>query len=79
MLLARLNPCDIVLVEGFKKEAIPKLEIYRGELELSPLYPEDPYIIALVSDTPPEDCQLPVLASANIDCIADFIMRHLEL
>ena len=79
MLLARLNPCDIVLVEGFKKEAIPKLEIYRGELELSPLYPEDPHIIALVSDTPPEDCQLHVLANANIDCIADFIMRHLEL
>jgi len=79
MLLAKLNPCDIVLVEGFKKEAIPKLEIYRGELELSPLYPEDPHIIALISDTPPEDCPLPILASANIDIIADFIMRHLEL
>ena len=79
MLLAKLNPCDIVLVEGFKKEAIPKLEIYRGELELSPLYPADPHIIVLVSDTPPEDCPLPVLASANIDSIADFIMRHLEL
>ena len=79
MLLAKLNPCDIVLVEGFKKEAIPKLEIYRGELELSPLYPEDPHIIALISDTPPEDCPLPILASDNIDIIADFIMRHLEL
>ena len=79
MLLAKLNPCDIVLVEGFKKEAIPKLEIYRGELELSPLYPEDPHIIALISDTPPEDCSLPILASENIDIIADFIMRHLEL
>ena len=79
MLLAKLNPCDIVLVEGFKKEAIPKLEIYRGELELSPLYPEDPHIIALISDTPPEDCPLPILASANIDIIADFIMHHLEL
>ena len=79
MLLAKLNPCDIVLVEGFKKEAIPKLEIYRGELELSPLYPEDPHIIALISDTPPEDCPLPILASANIGIIADFIMRHLEL
>ena len=79
VLLAQLKPCDLVLVEGFKKEAIPKLEIYRGELELPPLYPDDTHIIGLVSDTPPEDCQLPVLASANIDVIADFIMLHLEL
>jgi molybdopterin-guanine dinucleotide biosynthesis protein B len=79
MLLAKLDPCDIVLVEGFKKEAIPKLEIYRGKRELSPLYPEDPHIIALISDAPPENCPLPILASANIDIIADFIMRHLEL
>jgi molybdopterin-guanine dinucleotide biosynthesis protein B len=78
-LLDQLSPCDLVLVEGFKKEAIPKLEIYRHDLAVPPLYPEDSHIIALVSDTPPPACPLPVLESADIAGIVDFILGYLHL
>ena len=78
-LLEQLAPCDLVLVEGFKKEPIPKLEIYRAEIEVVPLYPEDETIIALISDAPPADCYLPVLASNDIIAIADFITCEFAL
>lgn len=48
--LARLSPCDLVLVEGFKREAIPKLEIHRAAVGKPLLYPEDPRIVAIASD-----------------------------
>jgi molybdopterin-guanine dinucleotide biosynthesis protein B len=50
--LAHLSPCDLVLVEGYKKEAIPKLEIHRPALGKPLLYPEDPQIVAIASDQP---------------------------
>ena len=48
--LTRFAPCDLVLVEGFKREAIPKLEIWRAALGKPLLFPTDPTVIALASD-----------------------------
>lgn len=48
--LGRVSPCDLVLVEGFKKDAIPKLEVYRACNGKPPLYPEDANVIAVASD-----------------------------
>src|SRR3954468_4599249 len=50
-LLERLSPCDLVLVEGFKTQAIPKLEIHRQAAGTPLLFPDDPYIVALATDT----------------------------
>ena len=50
-LLAALAPADIVLVEGFKREPIPKIEIYREAVSKAPLWPEDEWIIAAATDT----------------------------
>ncbi len=50
-LLAALAPADIVLVEGFKREPIPKIEIYREAVGKAPLWPEDEWIIAAATDT----------------------------
>lgn len=52
-MLKRLSPCDLVLVEGFKREAIPKLEVHRQALGKPWLYPEDSLIGAVASDVPP--------------------------
>ncbi|MEW5944116.1 MAG: molybdopterin-guanine dinucleotide biosynthesis protein B, partial [Pseudomonadota bacterium] len=52
--LRHLSPCDLVLVEGFKKEPIPKLEIHRPALGKPLLYPEDNHIVAIASDVPLE-------------------------
>jgi len=51
-LLTALNPADIVLVEGFKREAIPKIEIFRPDNASPALFPNDPMIIAVATDTP---------------------------
>ncbi len=49
-LLAVLEPADIVLVEGFKREPIPKIEIYREAVGKAPLWPKDEWIIAAATD-----------------------------
>ncbi|MGB0521185.1 MAG: molybdopterin-guanine dinucleotide biosynthesis protein B [Candidatus Puniceispirillaceae bacterium] len=78
-LVSQLKPCDLVLVEGYKKEAIPKLEIYRKELGMPPLYPEDSHIIAVMSDDELAGCTLPCFACEDIAGMADFILAHLGL
>ena len=52
-LLARLGPVDLVLVEGYKREAIPKLEVHRSANNQPWLYPDDTAIVAVASDVPP--------------------------
>ena len=49
-LLAALAPADIVMVEGFKREPIPKIEIYRDAIGKGPLWLEDEWIIAAATD-----------------------------
>ena len=54
--LARMSPADLTLLEGFKSDPVPKLEVYRPEVGKPPLYPHDPYIYAVASDqTRPAD------------------------
>jgi molybdopterin-guanine dinucleotide biosynthesis protein B len=48
--LARLAPADLTLVEGYKWESLPKLEVYRPALGRPPLFPDDPLIVAVASD-----------------------------
>jgi molybdopterin-guanine dinucleotide biosynthesis protein B len=50
--LARLAPADLTLVEGYKWEAIPKLEVFRPELGRAPLYPDDAYVVAVAASVP---------------------------
>lgn len=76
--LSRLSPCDLVLVEGFKQEAIPKLEIHRPGNGKPLLYPQDRHIIAIASDVALE-APLPVLDLNDPAAIAAFILRHLDL
>lgn len=78
-LLQRLEPCDLVLLEGFKQAPVPKLEIYRSDLQKPLLYPEDNFIIGLVSDVVLPDCKIAMLDRTDIYAIASFILRHLGL
>jgi molybdopterin-guanine dinucleotide biosynthesis protein B len=47
--LARLSPADLTLVEGYKWEPLPKLEVYRPEVGKPPMFPGDPHIVAVAS------------------------------
>ena len=77
-LLARLAPCDLVLVEGFKQEPIPKLEVYRPENGKPPLFPERADIVAVASNVALAT-SLPRLALDDVAAIADFVMNTLQL
>jgi molybdopterin-guanine dinucleotide biosynthesis adapter protein len=72
-LLAHLSPVDLVIVEGFKRSAYPKIEVHRPALGKPPLYPEDPNIVAVASDAPLAT-RLPLLPLDRPEAIADFIM-----
>ncbi|MBL8310756.1 MAG: molybdopterin-guanine dinucleotide biosynthesis protein B [Burkholderiales bacterium] len=50
--LARFAPCDLIVVEGFKRESIAKLEVWRAAIGKPLLFPTDPNVIALASDDP---------------------------
>src|SRR5881396_2398950 len=50
--IARISPCDLLLVEGFKAAAVPKLEIWRESLGEPLLFPDDPHIQAIATDDP---------------------------
>ena len=77
-LLGRLSPCDLVLIEGFKQEPVPKLEVYRPENGKPPLFPERNDIVAVASDAALETA-LPVLPLNDMNAIADFVMARLNL
>ena len=76
--LARLSPCDLLLVEGFKYQPIAKLEVYRAGAESPPLHPGDPNIVAVATDAELET-RLPVLDLNDDARIASFILGHLKL
>ena len=77
-LLAHLGPCDVVLVEGFKRAAIPKIEVWRSVVAEPLLHPDDPRIVALATDTRVETA-LPRLDINNPEAVADFIVEFLDL
>ena len=79
-ILARLAPCDLVLVEGYKREAHLKIETRRqGAKDISPLSATDPAIVAVAADHPQPDERLPVLDIDDIAAIADFIAARMDL
>ena len=73
-----LSPCNLLLVEGFKFQPIPKLEVYRPAVESPPLHPNDPNIIAVATDAKLET-RLPVLDLNDDAGIAAFILGHLKI
>jgi len=77
-LLRRLLPCDLVLVEGFKREPIPKIEVHRAAAGTALLFPDDPCIVAVASDVPVAT-GLPVFHLDDHAAIAEFVVTHLEL
>jgi molybdopterin-guanine dinucleotide biosynthesis protein MobB len=79
-LLRQLAPVDLVIAEGFKRAAIPKLEIHRADLGKPLLAPEDANIVAVASDLPVAGIgALPRFALDDVGAIAAFIIRHLGL
>jgi molybdopterin-guanine dinucleotide biosynthesis protein B len=73
-LLARLSPVDLVIVEGYKTQPHPKLEVHRAVLGKPLLHPNDSWIVAVASDLPLTGTALPVIGLDDIETIADVLM-----
>lgn len=79
--LARLDMrhLDLILVEGFKHEAIPKLELYRASVGAPLLYPDDPNVIALATDKMPlNDLSITVVDLNDVDAILQFLLNFIR-
>jgi molybdopterin-guanine dinucleotide biosynthesis protein B len=72
-LLARLSPVDLVLVEGFKRETHPKLEVFRAAVGKPMLHPDDPNIVAVASDGKVA-ARVPVVSLDDIEAVADILL-----
>ena len=75
-LVAHLGPVDLVLVEGFKRETHPKIEIHREAVGKPLLYPDDPQIVAIASDPVLAGTPIPCVSLNDIAAIADLVDRH---
>ena len=72
-LLARMDPVDLVLIEGFKRNSHPKIEIYRQANGKPPLHPDDPSIVAIAADVMFPGLAIPRYHLDDIQGIADAV------
>lgn len=75
-LVARLSPVDLVIVEGFKRDLHPKIEIWREANGKPFLHPQDPAIRAIAADTPLPDAPVPVVDLNDVAAIADIVLAE---
>ncbi len=75
-LLAKLAPVDLVIVEGYKREPHPKLEVHRGAIGKRLLQTEDASIVAIASDQPLPGAAVPVVDLDDVDGIVEILLRH---
>ena len=75
--LRLLEPCDLVLIEGYKAASVPKIEIHRPSQGKPPLWPENAHVVAVATDAD-IDCPLPRLPINAPEAVADFILDDLQ-
>jgi molybdopterin molybdotransferase len=78
-LLAKLAPCDLVLVEGYKRDAHAKIEVFRDVTGHELIQPGDPTVRAVACDIALPDCPVPVFDLDDTGAIADFILSETGL
>ena len=75
--LKHLAPCDVVLIEGFKHAAVPKIEVWRSATGEPLLHAGDPHFVAVASDVPLET-QLPRFDLDDVPAIAEFVLENAQ-
>jgi molybdopterin-guanine dinucleotide biosynthesis adapter protein len=76
-LLRRLSPCDLIIVEGFKRERHPKLEVFRAAVGKPLLHPQDSRIVAIASD-PLVEADVPVVGLDDVAAVARLVYDKAE-
>lgn len=79
-LIGRLDPVDVVIVEGYKRDDHPKIEAWRAETGQPLIAVDDPTVRAVATnDAPPEGLGKPVIGLDDIPAIADFLLADAGL
>src|ERR1700730_1582921 len=76
VLLRKASPVDLVVVEGYKAERHPKLEVYRSSNGKPLLHPEDPAIVAIASDVALANARVPVVDLNDVEGVIEIVLRH---
>jgi molybdopterin-guanine dinucleotide biosynthesis adapter protein len=77
-LLRRLSPCDLILIEGYKSDRHPKLEVYREALGMAPLHPQDRHIVAVASSPVILGIRVPVVDLNDIEAVGHTVCASAE-
>ncbi len=75
-LLRLLKPVDLVLIEGFKRDPLPKIEIFRSANGKPPMHPNDRNIVALIGDVAEPSARLPQASIDDVSAAADLVLAH---
>jgi molybdopterin-guanine dinucleotide biosynthesis protein B len=75
-LVGKMSPVDLILVEGFKRDAFPKIEIHRVANGKPLIHPDDPHIVVIAADTALPQATVPVIDLDDIDAIADLVLAR---
>ena len=78
-IIARMAPTDLLLVEGYKDFAHPKIEVSRGLATLRLIAETDSTVIAVASDFEDMCAPCPVLPLNKPEIIADFVLERIGL
>lgn len=78
-LLARMSPVDLVLIEGFRRWAHPRIEVWREAVGKPPLFPDDPLVAAVATPDAPTGLSVPRLDLDDAPAIAGFMLERLGL
>ena len=73
-LVGKMSPVDLILVEGFKRDAFPKIEIHRAGNGKPLIHPDDPHIVAIAADVALPQARVTVIDLNDIDGIADLVL-----
>lgn len=77
-LLRKVSPCDLVLVEGFKREPLPKIEVFRRAAGKPALHDEDGRIVAIASDEALPSARAPVVDLNDVAAVCDVVWERAE-
>jgi molybdopterin-guanine dinucleotide biosynthesis adapter protein len=75
-ILAKLSPVDLVIIEGFKRHAHPKLEVFRAAIGRPLLHPDDDCIVAIATDVPLPRAQVPMVTLDDVESIANILQAE---
>jgi molybdopterin-guanine dinucleotide biosynthesis adapter protein len=76
-ILAKLQPCDLVIIEGYKRDVHDKIEVRNLDLDHPKLAGDDPTVVA--ANGPIAEAPVPVFNRDDVAALADFIIRHVRL